>query len=112
MNDASVKVTLTGLIHAEEIPLTLGALRTLDATAHGTAYLVLRSFAGIELDAPEDKDANLPLPIKGVLIESARPVEHDGFWMIEVTVWGIGEMETILMTPSTSVDVYRVEDAR
>lgn len=110
--DPSVKVTLTGVVYAHEIPMTLGALRTLDATAHATSYLVLRAFAGVQLSAPEDRDAQLPLPTQGVLIESARRVEHDGFEIIEVTIWGIGEMETLLLTPSTPVDVYRVEDAR
>lgn len=113
MNETkAVTVVLTALRQAEEIPQALAELRSVYSTG-ASAYLVLRSFGGIQLNAPEDPDAQLPSPIPGVLIESARFIEHDGYASVEITVWGsMGEMELLIASQSTHVDVYQVEDAR
>lgn len=114
MTSSAVKVTRLPITQAEEIVPALWELRGPYAQLASTTYLVLQKVGGITVDAQEkEEDVELPVPVPGVLIESARFLEHDGFPSVELTVWGTeGEMQVLIVSQPTSVSVLRVEDAR
>lgn len=80
---------------------------------NGYGYYTLREFDRVQLDLPVSP-ADMPeeVPAPGLLVEGVRVTEAKDMdmSMVEVTVWGWGEMQVLSLSPDTKIVTFKVEE--